>query len=410
MRDTGVTAALAAALEADPDAMERDELSVLMRHLAMLRGFVDAADVRVARRLRALAAEGRSESATAALMDDGRRSGKEANATRDREQLCDELPAFEDALATGDVSADHLDVLAKLTKGLDDTTRSDLFARADELLDVATGGYVSEFDKHCRTVIEQLRGERAEVDAQAKLERQRRDSMVRRWVDEATGMHKTLIELDPVRDAAWWSAIDAQLAALRQQDGSSERTFQELEIEAVLAAASAGEAAQRLPELLVIVDDRTLVDGLHDHSVRELSDGTQLPTDTVRRMGCDATLVPLLTHGGDFERLRLGREQRTASRPQRRALRALYRSCAHPECPVGFERCRIHHITFWRNGGDTDMSNLVPLCERHHHLVHEGGWQIELDPLDRTLTWTRPDGTTWRTTRPDRMPAPALAG
>src|SRR5690606_26769299 len=229
--------------------------------------------------------------------------------------------------------------------GLDDTTRSDLFARADELLDVATGGYVSEFDKHCRTVIEQLRGERAEVDAQAKLERQRRDSMVRRWVDEATGMHKTLIELDPVRDAAWWSAIDAQLAALRQQDDSSERTFQELEIEAVLAAVSAGDAAQRLPELVVIVDDRTLEDGLHDHSVRELSDGTQLPTDTVRRMGCDATLVPLLTHGGDFERLRLGREQRTASRPQRRALRALYRSCAHPECPVGFERCRIHHIT-----------------------------------------------------------------
>lgn len=41
-----------------------------------------------------------------------------------------------------------------------------------------------------------------------------------------------------------------------------------------------------------------------------------------------------------------------------------------------------------------------PLCSRHHHLVHEGAWTIHLAP-DRTLTTTRPDGTTHSTNRPE---------
>ena len=32
-----------------------------------------------------------------------------------------------------------------------------------------------------------------------------------------------------------------------------------------------------------------------------------------------------------------------------------------------------------------------PLCEQHHHLVHEGGWTLTMTP-DRVATWTRPDG------------------
>ncbi|HZY09078.1 MAG TPA: HNH endonuclease, partial [Ilumatobacteraceae bacterium] len=41
--------------------------------------------------------------------------------------------------------------------------------------------------------------------------------------------------------------------------------------------------------------------------------------------------------------------------------------------------------------GLTDIDNLVPLCGRHHHLVHEGSWKLHL-AADRTLTITRPDG------------------
>jgi hypothetical protein len=34
---------------------------------------------------------------------------------------------------------------------------------------------------------------------------------------------------------------------------------------------------------------------------------------------------------------------------------------------------------------------MLPLCEHHHHLVHEGGWTLELFP-DRMTIWRTPDG------------------
>ena len=65
----------------------------------------------------------------------------------------------------------------------------------------------------------------------------------------------------------------------------------------------------------------------------------------------------------------------------------------HPECTVTFEACRIHHVIPWlQPAGDTDISNLLPLCEPRHHTVHEGGWALTMTP-DRVATWARPDGT-----------------
>ena len=34
----------------------------------------------------------------------------------------------------------------------------------------------------------------------------------------------------------------------------------------------------------------------------------------------------------------------------------------------------------------------LPLCNEHHHLVHDAGWHLSLQP-DRTITLRRPDGT-----------------
>ncbi|NNE13173.1 MAG: HNH endonuclease, partial [Ilumatobacter sp.] len=67
--------------------------------------------------------------------------------------------------------------------------------------------------------------------------------------------------------------------------------------------------------------------------------------------------------------------------------------------------CRIHHIHWWwKHHGPTNLDNLIPLCEQHHHLVHEGGWNLTMTP-DRTATWTRPDGQTyWTGPLNDRQP------
>ena len=68
----------------------------------------------------------------------------------------------------------------------------------------------------------------------------------------------------------------------------------------------------------------------------------------------------------------------------------LYRTCAL--CDVPFEHTQAHHVSWYGfQQGLTDIDNLLPLCNRHHHLAHEGGWQLILEP-GRTLTVIRPGG------------------
>ena len=146
-----------------------------------------------------------------------------------------------------------------------------------------------------------------------------------------------------------------------------------------------------MPEVSVLVDFDTLRGDARDAGmVCELVDGTPLPPAAVRRLCCDADIIPVVV-GGDGVVLDVGRSRRLATADQRRALAAMYTHCAYPGCHVSFEHCRIHHVDDWGHGGATDLDRLVPLCATHHHLVHEGGWTLTLDP-DRTITLVRPDG------------------
>ena len=148
-------------------------------------------------------------------------------------------------------------------------------------------------------------------------------------------------------------------------------------------------------EILVIVDHHTVAHDLHDGSVCEYGNGVQLPPETVRRLCCQGRITPILLDA-DGVPLNVGRDQRLANRAQRRALRAMYRTCAFAGCDVAFDRCEIHHLVPWELGGLTDLSNLLPTCSYHHHLVHEGGWSLHLAP-DRLLTIRQPDGDLFAT-------------
>ena len=122
--------------------------------------------------------------------------------------------------------------------------------------------------------------------------------------------------------------------------------------------------------------------------------------------GSGTIVVPTAINLTSGEVLHLGREARVANRAQRRALRAMYPTCAFAGCTASFSHCQIHHIHPWHQGGPTNLNNLLPLCSRHHHLVHEGRWRIHLDP-DRELHIHQPDGTHYRTVA---LPSADLAG
>ena len=116
-----------------------------------------------------------------------------------------------------------------------------------------------------------------------------------------------------------------------------------------------------------------------------------LPPEAIRRMACDGDIIPVVL-GGAGEVLDQGRARRLATPAQRTAIMAMHRTCVMPGCTITVDECRIHHTEYpWTTVGRTDLDVLVPICEVHHHQVHEGGWVLKLRP-DRTITVTRPDG------------------
>ena len=380
----------AALREADPDVMDRDELALLTGQLATHQAWCEALKVRVTRRQRHLADQGRAEPPQDLLSRHGRQSSKDAKTTADREQVCSALPSFEDALAAGAVSSGHVDAIANATRQLDEQLLAEFNASEAGLLADASKHGVDVFERGCRDLARHLIARSQTKSDADELDQQRKRSRVKRWTNKQTGMCHTHLELDPVRDRALWAAIDATRAGLRQRDGNRRTPWVQLEVDAVITAI--GGNGDRVPEITVLIDHDSLLDGAHANTICETDNGMPLPISTVRRLCCDAEILPVVLNG-QREAIDVGRSARTANRAQRRALRAMHRSCAHPDCTVTFEACRIHHVIPWlRPSGLTDIANLLPLCETHHHSVHEGGWGLTIT-LDRIATWTRPDGT-----------------
>src|SRR6266542_3183821 len=108
-----------------------------------------------------------------------------------------------------------------------------------------------------------------------------------------------------------------------------------------------------------------------------LDTGGHLPASTVRRLACDAKIIPAVL-GGPSQPLDLGRAQRTVTTALRRALVLRDAGCTFPGCDLPPGWCDAHHLRHWANGGPTDLLNTVLLCPRHHHTAHHQHWTIRI--------------------------------
>ena len=121
-----------------------------------------------------------------------------------------------------------------------------------------------------------------------------------------------------------------------------------------------------------------------------------ITADTARRLACDASLRPLIVDAkGNL--IAFG----TAARAAPPALRAMVlrrdRHCRFAGCRARIDE--VHHIVFFSRGGPTTSANMLGLCWYHHHLVHEGGWDLAGD-ANHDIKGTGPDGRTWTTGPP----------
>jgi hypothetical protein len=360
----------------------------VLHALRRLNGRLHSFEASVNNRLSELHQQGSSAPASDVLARNAHLSAKEAAGRERRAKALANTTAFGDALARGDVAAEHADVLADLTAKVSDEVKASFFDRDQDLVAKATSSSPEQFARHCRNVIGRLERDQG----LQRNQQQRRDTYLSISV-QRDGMHRVNGLVHPELGAQIITALDRHVATLAA-DNPDGLDRGQLTAQALGDLVSGGHQAARPveAEILVVCDHTTLTHGLHDHSVCDTDSGSILPPDTIRRLCCNGRFVPILLIDGVA--VNVGRDQRLATRAQRRALRAMYRTCAFPGCETGFHRCEMHHLVWWELGGVTDLANLLPLCSRHHHLVHELGWRLELAP-DRQLTIRQPDGSVY---------------
>ena len=137
------------------------------------------------------------------------------------------------------------------------------------------------------------------------------------------------------------------------------------------------------PRIAVTLDFASLVTGTGRDPAAEAStdDGLRLSVAAVRRLACDADLIPVCL-GSDGEVLDVGRTARLVTPALWRALVVRDRHCAFPGCNRPPVMGHAHHIVHWADGGDTSLANLVLVCGEHHRVLHHTPWRVRLSPHD----------------------------
>ena len=115
---------------------------------------------------------------------------------------------------------------------------------------------------------------------------------------------------------------------------------------------------------LVIIAEIGVIDGANPRGRCEIVGAGPVPPQILRTLSKDTELC-----GSLFDRsgrvLWLGRRQRLANAAQRLAIAIRDGGCF--ECGTPMHRCELHHVEEWhRDGGRTDIENLVAVCHPHH--------------------------------------------
>jgi Domain of unknown function (DUF222) len=277
----------------------------------------------------------------------------------------------------------------------------------------------------------------------ARLERQRRAIRLKSWTDKHSGMFRISGWFDPLSGLAVQGRLLAAMAAMfangipefaPDDPGERQDFLRALALIALTAGVTNGKAGSAntsaasgskddatdlawvpfgnsgpprfgRPEMIVVVDFTNL--DVHGRPTVDWGSPISVPFACVEDLSRNALITKVVVNNGNVVdpegELDLGRTTRLANAPQRRALRALYSTCAVPGCNVRFEFTKPHHVKWWRHGGATNLGNLLPLCSVHHTNAHHG-WNVSLGP-NRQLTIMLPSGEVMSTGPPNRAAA-----
>lgn len=314
-----------------------------------------------------------------------------ARRTVDLASKLDRRPVLDAALGSGAVNAEQATVIANMVTELPAHVGTEVVDKAEAML----VEYAAEFDP---VALRKLSGrvlwhvapevaERADAEALAKQEEKAYRS--REFTLSPTGDGRVRVTgwLDSEAAAVVNAALDP-LCSPRQSAPDDPRTMAQRRADALVdvcrLALSAGELPDHggeRPQVVVTVPFDLLRAQL---GTGILDTGELLSPEQVRRISCDAQIIPAVL-GGDGQVLNLGASRRLFTGAVRRALVLRDGGCTFPGCDRPARWCEGHHRIPWSEGGETSVDNGLLLCGHHHRVIHQGEWEIQLGPDRRPV-------------------------
>ncbi|MDY5840364.1 MAG: HNH endonuclease signature motif containing protein [Corynebacterium camporealensis] len=226
--------------------------------------------------------------------------------------------------------------------------------------------------------------------------------------NRASLARRRLRELRPKREPTEKANItqhDNGLATFRVTGNSADLTdiFQQIDqqkpaesfIQSYFGDNPTARTTPSVMAVLGLADYCRLLRGDNTDIRAELTNGaTMTGTELIERAFLDQGLVTLI--GREDGPVDLYRFQRFANEKQRAMLMAEFPHCAWPGCRVPASQCQFHHLKSWDGGGETNISNLIPLCP-HHNGANEDDVDIpqvrgRMTRINGRVAWIPPRG------------------
>ena len=337
--------------------------------------------------------EGHGDGGASVLRDQAGKSKSQARRSLGAAEVLDEMPSLRGAVDSGEVPLANAERLADAARRTDPDavdSASDLLAMAKELPP-------DRFAREAGAWAQRHQSDHGHSDWINK----RRRRYLKTWKQQ-DGMVRLDGLLDPETGTRICNRLQDTAEELRRQDqqtarthttstrggdpddsdgsGESGRSWDRLRADALdlLTSDSTDGARERSgtngrpkAEVIVVADIGVLT-GDDPAGRCEIPGTGPVPPAVLQRIACDAQLTGLIFSGG--KPLRHGSTVRTATTKQWRALIARDRGCIG--CGAEPGQCQAHHITPYARLRRTDIENLVLVCWRCHHNIHDHHWQV----------------------------------
>ncbi|TMD65560.1 MAG: DUF222 domain-containing protein [Chloroflexi bacterium] len=228
---------------------------------------------------------------------------------------------------------------------------------------------------------------RADPQGVTDAQRQAVEERYLRFTDGADGTVYVKGAFDSAAGATIKTAMEPMAQPLGDGDlRSRERRYGDAWVEMAAHSLDTGIVPQHgsvRPHVQVTTTLETL-QGLIGAPAGEMALSLPISAKTVQRFACDSSITRVLL-GADSAVIEAGRAKRVVAGGTRRLLDARDKHCRWPGCERPASWSAAHHILHWAQGGKTDLSNMILLCQHHHWMVHEGGWRLSLAADGRVL-------------------------